>query len=245
MRLVCLMAGLLWAAFAGAETFYRLPWPDGLSFMFTQVPDGRITSHFTRATLHAVDIAMPAGVPVLSARAGVVEAVEDGQGATADEEPATYEGNFVRVRHDDGTSAIYAHLKHGSVVVAAGEPVHQGQLLGQSGDSGEVLRPHLHFAVLRSETNAVGWREEISVPVEFYIGLPPVAFAPRAALTVRADYSTAAEAPRAVLEAAPLVPWKRPALREDEELGAWLALALWFACGVAGIAWFWSFSRQP
>ena len=39
--------------------------------MFTQVADGRITTHFTKATLHAVDVAMPIGVPVLAARAGV------------------------------------------------------------------------------------------------------------------------------------------------------------------------------
>src|SRR5678810_790936 len=113
MRQASLMAGLLWTAFAGAEVLYRLPWPEGLSYMFTQVPDGRITSHFTKATLNAVDIAMPAGVTVLSARAGVVEALEAEQGA--DDEPATYEGNFVRVRHEDGTAAVYAHLQYRSV----------------------------------------------------------------------------------------------------------------------------------
>ena len=63
MRVACLALGLLVAASAGAETLYRLPWPEGLSFMFTQAPGGRITSHFTKSTLHAVDIAMPIGVP--------------------------------------------------------------------------------------------------------------------------------------------------------------------------------------
>lgn len=238
------MAGLLWTAVAGAEAFYRLPWPDGLSFMFTQVPDGRITSHFTRATLNAVDIAMPAGVPVLSARAGVVEAVEDGQGATPDEEPATYEGNFVRVRHDDGTFAIYAHLLYHSVAVAPGEAVRTGQVLAQSGVSGDATRPHLHFAVTRVQKNSAGWPEEISLPVTFYVGVPAVAFAPRAAMTVKANYSGAAEPPRTPREHAPLVPWRRAELRPGEEPGAWLELALWLAAGVAGMAWFWRFSRE-
>src|SRR4051812_19464285 len=125
MGRACLMAGLLWTAFAGAEEPYRLPWPEGLSYMFTQVPDGRITTHFTKATLNAVDIEMPAGVTVLSARAGVVEAVEAEQGA--DDEPATYEGNFVRVRHQDGTAAVYAHLQFRGVVVTPGELVQAGQ----------------------------------------------------------------------------------------------------------------------
>ena len=66
---------LLWTLAARAEVLYRLPWPEGLSFMFTQVADGRITTHFTKATLHAIDVAMPIGVPVLAARAGVVEAL--------------------------------------------------------------------------------------------------------------------------------------------------------------------------
>ena len=76
MRTACLAIGLVWASCAGAEVLYRLPWADGLSFMFTQAPDGRITTHFTKAMLHAVDIAMPEGTSIVAARAGVVEAVE-------------------------------------------------------------------------------------------------------------------------------------------------------------------------
>ena len=115
MRVACLAIGLLWAASAGAEVRYRLPWPEGRSFMFTQVPGGQITTHFTKATVHAVDIAMPEGVPVLAARAGIVEAAQAHHRASPDDEPLTYEGNFVRVRHADGTAATYAHLGHQGV----------------------------------------------------------------------------------------------------------------------------------
>src|SRR5918995_1967383 len=82
MRVACVAIGFLWAASAGAETLYRLPWGDGLSFMFTQVPGGRITSHFTKATLYAVDISMPEGMPIVAAREGLVEAVQADHGAT-------------------------------------------------------------------------------------------------------------------------------------------------------------------
>src|SRR5687768_18563202 len=123
MRLACLAAGLLWLASAAAETLYRLPWAEGRTFMFTQVPGGRITSHFTKATLHAVDIAMPEGVPIVAAREGFVEALQAQHGATSNEEPLTYEGNFVRVRHVDGSAAIYAHLKYRGITVAVGERV--------------------------------------------------------------------------------------------------------------------------
>jgi murein DD-endopeptidase MepM/ murein hydrolase activator NlpD len=233
----------MWAGAAGAEIVYRLPWPDGLSFMFTQVSGGRITSHFTKATLHAVDIAMSEGVPVLAARAGIVEALQAEHGARPEDEPITYEGNFVRVRHSDGTAAIYAHLKHGGVAVAVGEAVEAGQLLGYSGATGDVGGPQLHFAVTRMEKNSAGWQEEVSVPVKFYIGVPPIAFAPRAALRATANYSGIADAPRLPSET-PLFPRKRPALEPGEEARAWGLLALWLACGIAGLAWFWKFARE-
>jgi murein DD-endopeptidase MepM/ murein hydrolase activator NlpD len=226
--------GLLCAAPACAEELYRLPWPEGLSFMFTQAPGGRITTHFTRATLYAVDIAMPEGVPVLAARDGVVEAVEAEHGASADEDPLTYEGNLVRVRHADGTASIYAHLKHRSVVVAIRERVRSGQLLGYSGATGDVLEPHLHFAVTR---------EDASLPIMFYVGVPPVAFQARAALRVTANYSGPAEAPRAPSEGR-LVPWSRPDPGAVDEARAWQLLGLWLLCGIAALGWFWRFSKK-
>jgi murein DD-endopeptidase MepM/ murein hydrolase activator NlpD len=234
---------LLWAFAARGEVFYRLPWAEGLSFMFSQAGDGHITTHFTKATLHAVDVAMPVGVQVLAARAGFVEALEAEQGSSAEEEPASYEGNFVRLHHDDGTAAIYAHLAPHSLVVKLGDRVQAGQLLGRSGASGDVLAPHLHFAVLRRQKNASGWTEETSVPVTFYVGVPPVAFPPRSAVTVTANYSSPAQAPRAPSEWRPLVPWKPAALSLWDVVRAWCLLAAWLAAGIAGIAWFWKFSR--
>jgi murein DD-endopeptidase MepM/ murein hydrolase activator NlpD len=243
MKIAGLAIAIFWAASSGAEVLYRLPWADGLACEFTQAPGGRITSHFTRATLHAVDIAMREGVPVVAARGGHVEAVESRYGASADEEPLTYEGNFVRVRHTDGSAAIYAHLRHRGVAVAAGEPVAAGQLLGYSGATGDAMEPHLHFAVTRTLRNSAGWQEEVSVPVTFYVGVPPVAFAPRAGVRVSANYSGAAEFPRAPSEAR-LQPWKLPALAPGEETGAWALLGLWLASAVLGLAWFWRFSKS-
>jgi murein DD-endopeptidase MepM/ murein hydrolase activator NlpD len=244
MRVVWITIGLIWVATAGAEVLYRLPWAAGSSFMFTQVHGGRITTHFTTATLHAVDIAMPQGAPVLAARAGIVEALQADHGASEDEAPLTYEGNFVRVRHADGTVATYAHLKHRGVTVAVGEAIEVGQLLGVSGASGDVLEPHLHFVVTRVHENSSGWREEVSIPVKFYVGAPPLAFAPRAALIATADYSPRAEAPRTPSEGGSLAPWKPPASDPGAEAGAWGLLTLWLAAGAAGLAWFWRFASR-
>jgi murein DD-endopeptidase MepM/ murein hydrolase activator NlpD len=242
MRFACLTIGLLWTAFADAEVLYRLPWPEGLSFMFTQAPGGRITSHFTKATLYAVDIGMPEGVAVLAARGGIVEAVEARHGASAEEDPLSYEGNFVRVRHTDDTAAIYAHLRHRGVAVAWGDLVAAGQLLGYSGSTGDVLEPQLHFAVVQVKRDPSGLVEDVSLPFQFYVGAPPVPFRPRAAVRVKANYSSAAEAPRAPSETS-LFPWKRPELGADAEAEGWWLLGSWLACGIAALLWFWRFSK--
>ena len=126
----------------------------------------------------------------------------------------------------------------------SGDTVQTGQLLGRSGASGDVVAPHLHFAVIRRQTNASGWPEDVSLPVTFFVGTPPVAFPPRAAVRVTAYYSGPARAPRAPSEWQPLVPWRRVALAPWEEVRAWCLLAAWIAAGIAGMAWFWKFSRK-
>jgi murein DD-endopeptidase MepM/ murein hydrolase activator NlpD len=244
MRVVWFTIGLIWAAAAGAEVLYRLPWPEGSSFMFTQVHGGRITTHFTKATLHAVDITMPEGTAVLAAREGFVEALQAHHDADAEDGPLTYEGNFVRVRHADGTAATYAHLRHQSVTVTVGETIEAAQLLGYSGATGDVIEPHLHFVVTRTQLNSSGWREELSVPVKFYVGAPAIPFAPRAALIATANYSHTAEAPHTPSEVRPGISRERPQLEAGDEARAWSVLALWIACAVAGLTWFWRFSKE-
>jgi murein DD-endopeptidase MepM/ murein hydrolase activator NlpD len=51
------------------------------------------------------------------------------------------------VLHDDGSMALYAHLREGGVLVRAGERVTLGQMIGYSGSTGYSSGPHLHFAV--------------------------------------------------------------------------------------------------
>lgn len=47
-----------------------------------------------------------------------------------------------------GVFPLYAHLRCGSVRVRAGQTVAAGQLLGEVGNSGSSLQPHLHFQVM-------------------------------------------------------------------------------------------------
>jgi murein DD-endopeptidase MepM/ murein hydrolase activator NlpD len=208
------------------DAVYRLPWPEGQSQKFIHAKGAN--PHFRKRDLHAVDIGMPEGTPVLAARAGVVDAVEDSLGRGSDEEQPTFEGNFVRVRHADDSYATYAHLAKLGVRVRPGERVEAGQLLGYSGASGEIEGAQLHFGVSRFEKGAAGRWEEVSVPVMFTVGRPPYVFEPRAGTIATPTYSGPAELPRFMYEK----PRKHESLTAAEELAAWVRVGLLFLLAV-------------
>ncbi|MBO1518319.1 peptidoglycan DD-metalloendopeptidase family protein [Oceanisphaera pacifica] len=104
-------------------------------------------SHNKPSNRYALDIALPMGTPLYAARSGVVTAAVDtyvGGGLTAN-----YRGkaNYLRIRHDDGTMTLYAHLQTGSLRVRKGERVKVGQRVAASGNTGYSSGPHLHLAL--------------------------------------------------------------------------------------------------
>lgn len=54
-------------------------------------------------------------------------------------------GNFIKLKHNDGTETIYAHCS--SLLVSKGERVNAGQNIAVAGDSGEATGVHLHFEI--------------------------------------------------------------------------------------------------
>lgn len=64
-------------------------------------------------------------------------------------------GNYVKIKHSDGTYTIYGHLAQNSITVRAGDVVDQGQVIGKMGHSGSSTGTHLHFEVrLGSDSSA-------------------------------------------------------------------------------------------
>ncbi|WP_017590470.1 M23 family metallopeptidase [Nocardiopsis ganjiahuensis] len=57
-------------------------------------------------------------------------------------------GNHVVLDLGDGVHAAYAHLKQGSIEVAAGDRVTVGQRIALCGNSGNSSEPHLHFQLM-------------------------------------------------------------------------------------------------
>ena len=78
----------------------------------------------------------------------------------------------VRILHDDGTYAVYAHLSWNSIRVRVGDVVQRGEYIADSGNTGYSSGPHLHFAVVRN----VGMAMQ-SVPVNF-VGADSTPIAP-------------------------------------------------------------------
>jgi hypothetical protein len=109
---------------------------------------GGTFSHSDPQNRYALDFAADEGTPVIAARDGVVMQVEsDFDKAGLNREKYGGRANFVRILHDDGTMALYAHLKTEGVMVRVSQRVRAGQRIGLSGNTGFTTGPHLHFAI--------------------------------------------------------------------------------------------------
>lgn len=84
-----------------------------------------------------IDFSAPIGTTVRAAASGVV--THSGSG------PAGWAGRYVTIRHENGTSTLYAHLA--SVSVHDGQEVRGGRRIGAVGMTGRTFGPHLHFEV--------------------------------------------------------------------------------------------------
>jgi len=104
-------------------------------------------SHGDDANRYAVDLVVPEGTPVLAARGGVVVEAVSGHHEGGLDPRLADRANRIRIQHDDGSMALYAHLRPGGVLVRPGDRVTLGQVIGRAGSTGYASGPHLHFAV--------------------------------------------------------------------------------------------------
>ena len=87
---------------------------------------------------NGVDIGAPAGSPIVAAAGGEV-IVSRGAGWNGGY------GNYVVIRHGNGTQTLYAHNSQN--IVYTGDTVVQGQVIGYVGSTGKSTGAHLHFEV--------------------------------------------------------------------------------------------------
>ncbi|MBA3894625.1 MAG: M23 family metallopeptidase [Gemmatimonadales bacterium] len=131
---------------AGRPTFFD---GDGKSlrraFLRAPVQFRRISSTFARARRHPVlgitrrhqgtDYAASPGTPVMAAGDGVVLRAGHAGGY----------GNLVELRHRNGITTRYGHLRGFARGIRGGARVSQGQTIGYVGSTGLASGPHLHY----------------------------------------------------------------------------------------------------
>lgn len=108
--------------------------------------EGVFTSGFGPrwGTMHnGIDIANAVGTPILAAMSGTV----------IDSGPAQGYGQWIRIRHDDGSMTIYGHME--TLHVGVGERVAAGQQIAGMGNRGFSTGSHLHFEYHPSGSGAV------------------------------------------------------------------------------------------
>lgn len=110
---------------------------------------GPITHLDSLGLEHAVDISGDMGAPVLAAKTGVVVYSESRSpdGACTQPEQRNRPDNQIVVLHDDGTEAVYGHLRQGSLRVDVGRRVEAGEQIAEMGSSGWTPGTHLHFHI--------------------------------------------------------------------------------------------------
>lgn len=128
------------------EFDYYPPFPQGFQFPISQGFDNDIT-HQEPPNQYAVDIVMPVGTPVLAARGGQVIELEQAFRGGGHKKKFLSRSNLIRILHEDGTMAVYAHLQTNSTRVRRGSMVKQGQWIANSGNTGYSNGPHLHFVI--------------------------------------------------------------------------------------------------
>jgi murein DD-endopeptidase MepM/ murein hydrolase activator NlpD len=130
----------------GSESFYDA---EGNSlkraFLRAPVQFRRISSNFSRGRYHPIlnrvrahqgtDYAADPGTPVMAAGNGTVSQAGRSGGY----------GNLIEVRHANGITTRYGHLRGFAKGIRSGVRVSQGQVIGYVGSTGLATGPHLHY----------------------------------------------------------------------------------------------------
>lgn len=86
---------------------------------------------------YGVDLAAPRGTPIKAAGNGTITFMGRASGY----------GRLVKIHNAGPYSTRYAHMLRFARNLHVGSHVHQGQVIGYVGESGEATGPHLHFEI--------------------------------------------------------------------------------------------------
>jgi len=102
----------------------------------------RILGGVPSAPHAGIDIARPAGTPVVAPAGGTI--------GLASPPRFSLEGNMIFIDHGHGLQSFLMHLSR--IDVRVGQQVRQGEIVGAVGMTGRATGPHLHWGVTWNET---------------------------------------------------------------------------------------------
>ena len=126
---------------------YRLPFASNTTHKLVQ----GYFSHYSHKNRVALDFKMKKGTPIFAARNGVAVRIKEDGTKGGWNKKYRQDGNFIVIKHIDGSSAGYWHLQQNGALINIGDTIAQGQQIGLSGKTGYALFPHLHFLVWRTD----------------------------------------------------------------------------------------------
>ena len=117
--------------------------PDGRSYQGT---GGRNSDYFA----YGLDVLAAADGEVVYMRNDIPENLP-GQAMAA-----TPGGNAIVIRHSDTLYTYYAHMRPGGMKVGVGDQVLKGEPIGEVGNSGDSVEPHIHFHAMSGSDPGLG-----------------------------------------------------------------------------------------
>ncbi len=118
--------------------------PSGKGVLSSPIPGAPITSSFG-PRVHPIfgDVRNHTGIDFDAAEGAAIRASADGTVVSAG--PQGGYGNATIIDHGNSLATLYAHQSR--MIVAAGQAVKRGQVIGYVGHTGYATGPHLHFEV--------------------------------------------------------------------------------------------------
>lgn len=131
------------------------------SFLEKPLKYGRISSKFNKQRVHPVlkvtkahlgtDFAAPHGTPIIATADGIVAEVASSK----------YNGNYVKVKHNNTYTTQYLHMSRFAKGIRKGSKVKQGEVIGYVGSTGLATGPHVCYRFWKNGTQVDPFRENL------------------------------------------------------------------------------------
>lgn len=116
---------------------------------------------------HAIDIAAPIGTKVKAVESGEIVSITENNNKYGASIEYADTVNYITIKHRNNEFSQYLHSKENSVSkynLDIGDYVSKGDVIAETGNSGFMTHPHLHFVIFKESTNEFGYE---SIKINF------------------------------------------------------------------------------